>query len=546
MKMILIFSILFPLFSFCEQVSSLSFQAEALAEAHDYRAAIQILEKLLKHPLPDWQKERIHYNIGTVHLSQKNLIEALQFFQKIEPAALSLPLFGRHLFLNEGIAYLEYAQSPALETSSVDQQIMFIEQGLKAFDQARKFECQIKKEEASPFFCSPSLLLNEWTGIARLQLKESFKNKQQKWLENSSIESLTSFLHMNIEEWIARLKTLEKPLTPSIFDYFQHQGESILPIWNALQQKKITPNQKLAIDKSLINYQSALHHLTQHKQSHSIKEMENVLEIIAPLTFQPNQKLHLAKLNYELLFLQERVTPFSLTKLIQQFEALSVKKEENLILEETQTSLKKSLDALQSSHLEQAQFFLIAGYSQFYQILREKNATPASIMQRILEQANRLLQLSFLAGGMPETSHSETSHILKNLQQNMLTQALFFIPAVLKEEDKRYHQTTDKEVRCQQIPWDQVIPLFDQGFRLAQQTEKQFHISSIDYQTIINGEIQTIKDWQQALNLILNPPKQEANSSNSQKWTETYRQIQEMYLEDQSEPEQTSKELHSW
>lgn len=547
-KFLLILSLLFPLFSFCEEegLSPLNLQAEALTEAHDYKTAIQILETLLKRDLPDWQKERLLYNIGTIHLNQKHLIEALQVLQKINPTALSLPLFGRHLFVNEGIAYLQYAQSLALDPSTLDQHIIFTEQALKAFDQARQFECQEQKEESTTLFCEPSLLLNQWIGIARLQLKEAFKNKQQKWLENGSIETLASFLHVNIEKWMNHLKKSKKEMTPAILAYYQHQGESFLLIWNELQQKKISPNQKIALEKSLIAYQSALQSLNQQELLAAIKQAENTLEIIYPLAFQPNQKLHLAKLNYERLLLQQTVPPSSLKELIKQFESLTVKKEEKLIVEQVKTSLKKSLEGNQSKQPEQAQFFLIAGYSQFDPLLKEKNSTPMSILQRAIDQANRLLHLYFLAGSSPEPTPSEMHPILKNLQKNMLNQALLFIPTVLKEEDKLYHQTTDKETRCQQIPWNQVIPLYDHGFRLALHTDKQLSISLMNFQSIIGGDIQTIKDWQQALNLILHPPQQQESSSTSQKWTETYRQIQEMYLEDQSEPEQTTKELHSW
>lgn len=545
-KIILILSLLFPLFSFCEEENSRFLQAEALTEARDYQAAIQILETLLKNPLPNWQKERLLYNIGTIHVIQQHPAEALKILQKVEPTALSLPLFGRHLFLNEGIAYLQYAQSLAVDSSSVDQQIIFIEQGIQAFDQAREFECLEKKEESPLPFCPPSLLLHKWIGVARLQLKENFKNKQAKWLENGSIASLASVLHINIEKWIDRLKLIERQYTPSLLTYFQHQGESFLPIWNALQQKKFSPNQKIAFDQSLDTFEKALQRLTEQEPFSAIDQAEHALQILAPLAFQTNQKLHLATLNYEMLLLQETMTLSSLKELLNQFEALSLKKEENVILDQVKASLKKSIESLQNKSVEKTQFFLIAGYSQLDSLLKEKNITPASVLQRMLEQANRLLQLFFLAGKISEAASSDIHPLLKKLQHNLIKGALLLIPAVLKEEDKRYHQTIDKEARCQQIPWDQVIPLYDHGFRIAQQTEKQFNTPLISFQTIIGGQIQTINDWQQALDLILHPPQQQENSSTSQKWTETYRQIQEMYLEDQSEPEHTTKELHSW
>lgn len=359
----LILSLFFPLLSLSgeDKVTSLSLQAEALAEAHDYAAAGQLYEKLLTLPLPDWQKGRILYNLGTIRLAQQNPIEALALFQKVNPVDLSLPRFGRNLFLNAGIAYLQYAQSLAHDSpSSLGQQSIFIEQSLKAFDQAQQLDCQAQKEELSSS-CISSILLSQWIETARLQF-----------------------------------------------------------------------NQVMA-----------------------------------------------------------------------------------------------------DSH-------------QFHSLFKTEDSTPAAILQHALDQANRVLRLSFLAEAMPQDKAGEALVRLKSEQDKILTQASPFIPAVLKEQDERFHQVKDLNSRCQQIPWDQVIPLYDRGFRLAQSVKMQYQQAAFDFQAVMAGQIQTIKEWEQALNLILHPPQQGGGATTQQKWGETFRKIQEMYLEDQSPPKHVEKELHSW
>jgi hypothetical protein len=91
-----------------------------------------------------------------------------------------------------------------------------------------------------------------------------------------------------------------------------------------------------------------------------------------------------------------------------------------------------------------------------------------------------------------------------------------------------------------------VIPLFDRGYRAAQSAYKEFDNSVLNSQSIIAYQEQTLKDWQQALNLILHPPQQSASPKTLQKWTDSVRLIQEMYLQDQSQPVQNNEELHSW
>ena len=76
-------------------------KGEALLEAHDYQGAIETYEQLLTPPLPSWQKGRVLYNIGVIHLSQQQPEEALNIFQKIDPTTLFLPNFGRDLLINE-------------------------------------------------------------------------------------------------------------------------------------------------------------------------------------------------------------------------------------------------------------------------------------------------------------------------------------------------------------------------------------------------------------------------------------------------------------
>lgn len=450
-KKLFILIFLLPLFSLRseENFTSLSLQAEALAEARDYSAASKIYEQLLSLSLPAWQQARLFYNLGTIRLAQQQPIEALEFFQKINPSDLSLPYFGGNLFLNEGISYLQFAQK-----ASPDLQVIFIEQSLKAFDQAHRLECLVQKEETASS-CQFSLLLDQWIKNAHQQLHSVYQQKYQDWKENRDKNSTTS---------------------------------------------------------------------------------------------QNNQDLQQALIDYELLLLQETLTIDALEKLIPQFAALKVEKEQTASLEQIKINLQKSLEELKANKPAQARFFLLAGFSPIHSLINTKDATPITILRQALDQAQRTLQMVLISKTIPENaSHpAQVRAILQNQQRNILSQASSFIPSVLTAQSIDYNQTKAEKTSCQQSPWDQVIPLFDRGYRSAQSADKEFNQSAFNSEVIISNQEQTIQDWQQALKILLSPPQPSPTSSTSQKLTDTFGLIQEMYLQDQAQPEQKIEDMHSW
>ncbi len=551
-----IFVLFFPLLALKseENFTSLSQQAEALGEAHDEAAASKIYEQLLSRSLPTWQNARVLYNLGTLALAQHQTVEALAFFQKINPVDLSLPSFGRNLFLNVGIAYSQHAQTLALtHLSSFDLQSFFIKQSLQAFNQAQQLECQIQEEEQkeSPFSCHPSFLVDQWLKSAHLQLQAVRQQKRQQWIEQAPIESLASFLQEHLQEWMNRLNTIEHQEQSAFTPYFHQQAESFISIWNALQQKEFSLIKKTAFDQALALYLNALQALNQQKLADAAQELKKGIENLATLTFQNNKDLQQARLNYDILLMQESVTVSAIQKLLAQFDALKVGKDQTDILEHIKENLQTSLKEKKANHEMQAHFFLLAGFSQVHSLFTEAKTAPAPILQSAIEQANHALQLLLLSEMMPTESAKQASilSILKNQQQDVLLQAAAFIPSVLDQQTNRFQHAKNPADRCQQSPWDLAIPLFDLGYRSAENAEKQFNQTSFDPQVLIANQEQTIKNWQQALNLLLHPPKPNQTPSSAsapQNLTETFRLIQEMYLEDQPQSEQKSGELHSW
>jgi hypothetical protein len=563
-KRLITLLLMFPFYAWMEEnFNLLGQQAEALWEARDYTAASQVYEKLLRRSVPSWQQARLLYNLATIRLAQHQTIDALDLLQRLTPNELSLPSFGRNLFINQAIAYWQYVQTLAATASwsSLAEQALFLEQSLQALKQAEILDCQGQRmeEESSTFTCHPFSLIGQWSKVASLQLHAVHAQQRQAWMASASLEQLASFLSHFLQELAKRLSDLQnqhETLEHSLAAYFQHQLTSFFPIWNALQQKQFSPDQKASFDQAVAFYLQAQQALNQFDFAAALKEIRQAIEALDPLKFKKNQALQQAYLNYEIFLLQDSISTSGLQRLVDQFNRLKVSGNPSEQLKSIQAQLETSLMDIQTGHTTEARIFLIAGLSPLESLVQQKSNSPILILQQALRQAQRALQLFLLAQVMAEEppQNRQIPSILNQQQQAILAQAAPFIPAVLNEQKTRFQQATETASGCQQFPWEQVIPLFDQGWQAAERATQQLGDQNLKPQAVVANQKQTIQAWQQALNLMLHPPQQNrpspsATTSSSpmpQNLTETFRLIQEMYLEDQSQPAKSIEELHSW
>lgn len=350
-----------------DSLDTLSRQANALWEAQEDTKALTLYPSLATRSLPPWMHARVLYNLGTIELSRHEPFQAFLNFQQISPSLLSVPHFGRNLFLNEGIAYLQYAEEFSRSKASFfDEQIICIDSALYAFEQGQKLHCLVMQQEGESIDPCP-----------------------------------------------------EDPLITQWIDF-------------AVSRKQIVRQSK----------------------------------------------------------------------------------------------------------------------SEFSLHVRDKNQKSVEILQSALQQAHRALQASFIGIATQTDEENKTKQlqaIVHTLQQDVMTFGSMFIPAVLKEQRLRFQEMKDPNNSCLQHPWDLVIPLFDEGYRLAESASQELKTNTPSFTNIQAKQEQTIIRWQQALTLLLNPPGSNAvDQSHPVQVNDTFRQLQEMYVEDQSKPEPSIKELHSW
>lgn len=520
-----------------------SAEVEPLSTVDDQQGTIHLYEELLHSSVPEWKKERLLYNIGTLYLIEAQPIKALSFFRKIHPEALFVSRFAKHLFLNQGIAYLECAKQMT-EGYPLQLQALFIRQSFKYFDRARQLECQdylLEKEG----LCQSSFLLNQWIKHAHQQLNDISRKQTDQWIKNGTVESLSSLLYKAMGEWLNRLEQFNIDSSASLARYFQFQGASLFPIWNHLKEKKITEADRRLLETSIKAASLALTRLEKQDFSSAKEVWKEAMKILFPLTFREDQALQYVKLGYDLLFLQEQLRISSLKNQLKQIEAFEVDENKRLLIEKTALLLKKSIERIHEDNVEEARFFLIGSYCQFLSLVK-KEGSAKDILQQTLDRAKEGLELCCLAQEIKTDEKETIALILKNLQEIVLSDADLFIPSVLREQNQHFDENREADSRCQEIPWNQVIPLFDQGFQLEKEATKRLNRPSIDFESIVPYELQAIKQWEKALNLMTSPPKKEGVVSTDQELKEQFRKIQEMYLEDQGEVEQNKEELHSW
>lgn len=545
-----------------ESIDQISLQAQALWEARDYEGAEALYEQLLTRKLPPWQQARLEYNLGSIKLAQHQMTESIGRFQKISSDRLSLPRFSRDLFLNQGIAYLQFVQAQPSQSAYNSEQILYLRNGLKALEKAQDLGCRVQQmeQEREASACSPQHMIDGWIKATLFKLDAVHQQMAQKWSETASIESLATFLSILLQQMIAEVKGLQDvnktaSSIESLIPYYQRQTESLSPIWDALKKKKFSKTQLASFDQAADAYLKALKAFQKKDIPAALSDLAHSSEKLGPLSYDDHIDLRLAHLNYDILLLQPSLTAIDIQSVQWEVDQLKEEKNQSQALEAVKEYLKLGLQALKDQDSLKARFFLLAGFGELDSLLPAKEISSLAALQQALDQANRSLQLLLLAQLIPQKSslQEKRKQILSAAQQAVLTRADRFILAVLKDQASHYQEANGPNSGCQQSPWDQVIPLFDHGFLSAQGARELLEASSDNPQMIAAQQEQTLQDWQQALNLLMNPPQQSqqnktggASSSTPKNLADTFRLVQEMYLEDQAQPEPESKELHSW
>ncbi|WP_075883162.1 hypothetical protein [Candidatus Protochlamydia sp. W-9] len=545
-----------------ESISQLGSQAKAFAETRDLKQASQLYEKLSTQGLPDWQQALILYNWGTVKVLQQEWEAGLKIFNQIALSSISSPQLLRSVTLNRAAARLGQAKllSAQNNTNSLGERRYLIWQSLKELETAKDIDCRIQKVEQNLSDCLVPIDIHILQNKGVLALNQINKELKDQFFANLDLASLLTILRQSLATALHFSLFFTKQIIPHEFNaaylkYFTFQMKTIEPLWDGLKKIPLSDDQRKIITIAFENFTNALdaslNSNWENVQNH-LQFSEDSLQ-----KFASQSDLETLVLRYQLTLLN-RMDEVILKGLLDTQTSFDKKD----FLKPSSQFLKKAMEEIQINRPFISRFYVIRALSEIENLQAEENEekTCKQILQQALQTAIRGNELTQLVTLSEDFANKEI--MLKDVQakqHQVIQQSLSFIPNALKEEKMNFN-ARDSKIACQKHPWEQVIPLFENGLLAAKQTEIWMKSLPLQFFAILNEQQKTIINWQQALKLLENSPSFSEQSPNpnpdpshsnskpktSQDIQETLRLLQEMQSNDQPQKGQTSKVRHSW
>lgn len=182
----------------------------------------------------------------------------------------------------------------------------------------------------------------------------------------------------------------------------------------------------------------------------------------------------------------------------------------------------QSLVKKQTAELDQ----LIAQAKLTHAAKKEQELTPQGLLELLIEQQNNVLDLTntYLQQGDGEEKQ-KLQQATKVSQDAVLAKVAEFPPAVLTMQKERY-RSKEKNLQCQDKPWDEVIPLFDQGYRQALIAQKILNSSPDLYRQSSQFQKNTVVYWLKALEKLKQFDAQKESQTQNQQQTQADQSLQ--------------------
>jgi len=537
-----------------DDVEHLGKAAQAFMYAQDYEKASQIYRDLLTRSLPNWQQALVFYNLGTIKLAQYENREALDFYRLIPFDSIVNPQLFRKISLNKALAYFNQAQALTLHLLpfELEEQMEYYQSSLEQFEATRKSDCLLQKFEGEDILPCQTF---DAVSLGIDKVKSAIGENKMKQLQNllneknfyDSIFVLTQSLKQfddlfhSIIAW-----NISSDLKNPYWRYFIYEAESLLPLWNQIQTLSLKVKQKEVLDQAMIHFHDFLVELQKENINEAKDELELSLKPIAEMELR-SEKNRVSKLliKYRLILLEEELKISSLIALQKDQEEL--KKNDNETLIEANDYLAKSLDYFSTQQQQAAYFFLVASFQKIKNLNLPATDSPEIALKQALMQAWEVKKMTRLFLNLSkEITLSES--ILKKVQEDVIQAGKEFFSVSLSFQKKMFSQRDGLLERCQDQPWDQVLPLFSKGNQTASAALGLIHQPR---EAMIEQE-STIENWKKALE-ILSPPPSKGSLSNSKRneqevdrFKDLFRSIEEMEAQDTTKEKMIDQELHTW
>lgn len=536
-------------------------------DAGMFNDARLILEDLLNKDPPPWQAGVLQYNLGCVYLAQGDLDKAITIFSNLQSIAGLSPLLIEKFNLNLGIAH--YRKAIELNLSDEKERdypsiIYHLKQSIQSFALALKAECFIEQKIGGTESCKTSIEIQKLQNLAKVMLSEILGQSQKNKLEHISLKQGIPWLFFGMSGMIADIAFLqdtkiEEPLRKKYQDLFVKDSSEWLSIWKAVSEQSRTISdeeikQKVRdlfgegqshFEQMIANLKKGEFGQSKDAAEETIKHLENLMQLAFgedPL-FVLLQNL---QSQFSTILGTEELRESTWINLRSQYESIERITTESEGAKASIETSRKIFNAGYAAYKESRYImaeFLLYSASFWIQdaILHLEEVSPIGILAGILAEQNLALRLNQFRNQLSDADITE--RIKKewiDSQQTVLKRAKPFLQTVYEAQVKIFQGNGTQ--RCQSSPWNEVLPLYEQGFQAAKDAAEMLKGRFAQQVQAISRQESAVAAWKEALNLLLNPKPYQEGSCFSGGGQAQEPQQQSKDQEEAPKPKETSNE----
>lgn len=551
----------------------------AYVSAKDYSAAIQVYQSLLKENLSSWERSVVLYNLGTALTDGGNEENAIENFQSVTTDRDTSPVLDYRLKRNLAMANFRQGKTLSQEIHAVApspdtffKAIYFFKQALEELSLAQKAQCHLY-HAAEEETCPQNTNLEEVKALSKMGIALMHDQARKNLVEHATLQQglpwLTTGLQF-IEQDIHYMLDNSMPsnLQANYQKLFSQQAESWKPLWKALQTQ-ISANKKYEalFEKAQANFNRLLIALIKGNFNEAKKKLEETRHQINELMHlvfaeDPFQEVMASLQNdFSLAALQDPLESNTLLFLQQKLNELTVPTDHHVYqvgIDAIKDNLEHSLAALQKHTELIGQMYFNEAQQQIKRILLLLNPglqdNPENVLLAGIEEQHHALNQTRLLSRLVEKQEKIPAVALTFViasQQYLPNFSDYFYQAAYAYQKKEFGAEVpkgSKDLRCQYHPWNEVLPLFQQGIDGIKKTVKLLNAqdkSIQTYMTAMHAQENVLSVWNEALAKLKAPKsgegchasplmnKPEQGISQPQSFENTARLIQQMNAEDQ-------------
>lgn len=487
--------------------------ARQLYQAGEYDGALATFESMLREAQTPWEKSVLRYNIGCVILSSGHPFKAITVLNAISLSESTSPLLIKNIKTVLAMAYIQEAKAIQLDSlEAFSRGLFYLWEAHAAVESIEKAECQLEKS------CKPSEDVNALRAEIAIAISQMYSGIKEYWTNHAQLKEGLPLLSINVYQIrklaaIIQHERMHGKLLKDYLAYYKSNGEEWMPLWKE-QEKLLVGYPKEVFELFSSAKKSFLEGLASARlepldaSSKSLAQLLSAVLGKQPL-FGQLQKLLIF---YQAVLLHDPLQSSMLASLEAQYALLP----EELIqpLSQAKNTLSLSYQATLKGD-SRARLLLLISYRDVELLLRKYRPSSINQPQTILEDAIEDERYAIIINRQEVRLEDFTESV--KAQQYAVSEVDGFYDAVKAWQDHDFHKQGTLVERCQYRPWDEVLPLFNQGLSSARKALNYNGVDALIYQE------QAYDAWKEAL-YKMNAPQDKSDSpcKGAQKTSESH------------------------